>query len=314
MFGDADEKLFDAIPKDTPWISTRGPWMPYISTVNFCNLRCPICPVSAPNYRELVGPPVIMEKEMFERVVDDFCEGGAKSFMTCITGEPALDPNLAERIAYIKSHDVMCDLTTNAVNRLVEKHASGLVDCGLDYIRFSVYPPEFYQNREQFEAVFESIEAFAGVRGNRKKPYIHVKVIRDSDVAPVAKRVGRFVNAVNSEENIMYDWGGSKKYDSGADHSPKLCPIPWYRMAVLANGDCYPDALLPHPYSPKFGFLGNCKNRSVLEIWNGPEAQAFRKQQLSGRQNIPMCKACTHVNHQEHDLDGLMDLKSYVHA
>ncbi|MFA5119106.1 MAG: SPASM domain-containing protein [Candidatus Omnitrophota bacterium] len=71
------------------------------------------------------------------------------------------------------------------------------------------------------------------------------------------------------------------KDNRGALHYRRYCTAPWHQVNLMPNGDIY----ICHDV-----FIGNIKERSFAEIWNGHQAQEVRA--LFARSLSPACKGC----------------------
>ena len=66
------------------------------------------------------------------------------------------------------------------------------------------------------------------------------------------------------------------------------CRKPWWRMSVQWDGTVVPCCL---DYNNKL-VLGNVKDQTLTEIWNGPRMKELRREFLSGKVTNPLCKDC----------------------
>lgn len=103
-----------------------------IEPYNVCNLRCVMCP-----YSKMKRKKELMSMELFRKIVGEAKDLGFATVTLQMYSEPLLDPHLIERIKFVKSLDMKAGFFTNAM-LLDEKMADGLLDSGLDFIKFSV--------------------------------------------------------------------------------------------------------------------------------------------------------------------------------
>jgi len=83
-------------------------------------------------------------------------------------------------------------------------------------------------------------------------------------------------------KNVNFDQSGQKRT------SRVKCCLPWLLMSVTWDGEVVPCC---YDYDKKY-VLGNVKNNSLNEIWNGPKIQQLRKEFLSGNIRNPLCEKC----------------------
>ena len=70
-------------------------------------------------------------------------------------------------------------------------------------------------------------------------------------------------------------------HNRGPRHYRKFCTAPWHQLNLLPNGDIYtcPDYI-----------LGNIKEESLENIWNGPRAKKLRR--YVSHNLFPACRGC----------------------
>ncbi|MFP6888555.1 MAG: radical SAM/SPASM domain-containing protein [Nitrospinota bacterium] len=66
------------------------------------------------------------------------------------------------------------------------------------------------------------------------------------------------------------------------------CRKPWWQMTVQWDGSVSPCCL---DYNNKL-VLGNVKDQTLTEIWNGPRMKELRREFLSGMVTNPLCRTC----------------------
>lgn len=110
---------------------TQLPRNVFIEVTNHCNLLCETCPRTFTSYEE----PQTLSWERFRQVVEQF-PTMERAVLHGI-GEPLLNHNLPEMIAYLKARNVYVLFNTNAT-LLNDKWAKKLLDSGLDELRVSV--------------------------------------------------------------------------------------------------------------------------------------------------------------------------------
>ena len=70
----------------------------------------------------------------------------------------------------------------------------------------------------------------------------------------------------------------------------RSCEIPWQRLSIQPNGDVYP---CPVAYAP----VGNLRDSSLSEIWNGERLAAFRAGVNDPANQNEDCRKCIHCRH-----------------
>lgn len=72
------------------------------------------------------------------------------------------------------------------------------------------------------------------------------------------------------------------------ESAPVTCKMPWLRMTVKWDGDVVPCCF---DYDKRY-VLGNVKEQSLAEIWNGEPMRALRQEMIDGDVTNPLCRKC----------------------
>lgn len=279
-----------------------------------CNLKCKYCVhgVGAPWLDQIQKSGCFLKFETAKKMVDGLRQSQEKgnSKLKRITyagyGEPLLNPEIAEIIAYTKQNQVAEEVVvvTNAI-ALTSKLSNQLIDSGLDLMRISIQGITEDEYREQsgkpvnIGNLIDSIKYYYSY----KKPnqHVYIKIMNEQlkndeernnflnmfggccdeiafeSLAPVLANaseedINRFIKGINTDSAV----------------SAKLCPLPFYSLHVMADGNvtscCYYD------YAAVFG---NVCDRSIQQIWESGEYQRFIKDMIvSVKNNVPFCGGC----------------------
>ena len=164
--------LLERLPGLVPLAPFRRiPGIIVIDVTNLCNLRCPVCPVTVAMNRSRGMMPL----ETFRAIVDDLARHGARpAIYFNFSGEPTLNPELPEMVAYAARHGHETFISTNAT-KVDSALAERLIEAGLSRINlcmdgFSRDAQESYRIRSNFEQVKANIEGFAAARRRLGKP------------------------------------------------------------------------------------------------------------------------------------------------
>lgn len=107
-----------------------------IDVVGSCNLRCPTCPVANWPPSSWTGAKGFMEPDLLERIIR---KALGESFIGRINlfayTEPLLHPRLHDLVKVVKSHNLLCCISTN-LNRL--QNQDELLAANPDYLKISV--------------------------------------------------------------------------------------------------------------------------------------------------------------------------------
>ncbi|MBN2136042.1 MAG: SPASM domain-containing protein [Acidobacteria bacterium] len=121
-----------------------------IETTNHCPANCIMCP-----HDTMTRSLGVMDMDIFKKVVDDAVTYNIDSIFLGGFGEPLVDVLLEKRIEYIKSKnpDIWVNFISNGL-LWTEKRARGLIEAGLDEVRFSVYGT----TKEVYEKVHQNMD------------------------------------------------------------------------------------------------------------------------------------------------------------
>jgi radical SAM protein with 4Fe4S-binding SPASM domain len=274
------------------------PMMIVLSFVYVCNAKCPNCPYNNSDIRSEYRDAKVMPEHIFRLIADESGPYGAYLRLSG-GGEPMLHPQAVELMVYAKSRGANIGLITNG-SRFTEQNLTALIGAGVDVIEFSVDAPdeETYSRvrpgldwKTLNRNIRLAVKIRERLRGNTK---IIASVINQKgvDVQAAEDYLSKIVDKVQIRKYLT--WGYNE--DRSADPTPYLppeerIPCPWLfeRLNVDSRGDvtfCGEDIAFKERFA-------NVKERSIKEIWNGPEFRYFREKHLSGKGcEIPICSRC----------------------
>lgn len=261
-----------------------------IETTNACNAKCAFCPNSV-----MSRDRQAMSDETFRKIVDDCAKFKLKAIEPFLNGEPFMDPQIIPRLQYIRERlpSTKLRLYTNGFG-LTDKRVDALLDLGIDHLFISLNTLD----AEKYEAVMglrlertlRNIDyAVDPSRRKRLARDITVRMTRTKETSAADEK--RFV-AYCRGKNVNCMIVGLFNY-LGDVKSP--LPVPNFpcehltRVDVLSNGRvtlCCMDA------EGDFGW-GDATKESVLDIYNGRRARAYRQAHRTGkRHQAPPCDTC----------------------
>ena len=272
-----------------------GPLTLAIESTAKCNLFCPMCP------REyLYFPPRDMELSLFRKIIDE-----AKDFLEFAvpygTGEPLLNPEIYDMIAYCRQLGVPTGISTNATI-LNEKASRRLIEAGLDYIIFAFDGAtretfEKYRKGADFEKVRQNILTFLRIKKEmRARIFCIIQVVKLKDnVHELADLVRMWriegVNEMRIKKDEVHIEGCAIPGDNG-NRPPHRhpCYLLWRGpMYIHYDGTVYPCCYI-YPNEP----AGNVRKAGLKEIWNAPAMVALREAHIAGDlTRYPACINCT---------------------
>jgi len=260
-----------------------------IETTNRCNARCTICPHS-----RMERESGTMDDELYRSLVDECAARGCNTLHLHNFGEPLLDPDLPERIAYAKGKGIgKVKIFTNG-SLLSGSRAQALLESGLDEIKVSIDGAD----GEEFESirlglrynrVVSNVDAFVRLRNekNRTRPRVTVACCSTSNREQSQDRLGAVVDEYDFTR--IHNWGDQD--ESGRRRIRKPCSRVWRTFTVLWNGDV---ALCCLDYDGKV-ILGNLtQDGSIAKVWKNSRYRDVRAHHRSAEQDrISICEHCS---------------------
>lgn len=310
------------------------PFSLLIDPSNICNFKCSFCPTGHPKLLAKADrPSVVMDFNLFCKIIDDLRGFGRKleKINLCKDGEPFLNKNLVKMVAYAKTKEIAKNISITSNGLLIDKpSAMGIIEAGLDSIRISVehVSDEGYKKTTntpaRYEDIRKNVEYLFDEKTKRKSDLkIHAKLI-DTGLSNLEKEkfVRDFsdisdsinINPVDGRNNSQgYDFTLGQGISSATDYADtpskvnrKVCPHPFYSMAVNSNGlvsVCCMDWSLD-------AVIGDVSKESLVDIWKGEKLRNFRILHLNGeRKKIKICADCHVVMAApiESDLDSVSE-------
>lgn len=266
-----------------------------IETTVRCNLLCPMCPRTGAGY-----PNEDLPDEMLWPLLEDFAALGGDHVYLYGLGEPFMDARIFDLLARCRDLGLGTVLSSNATFLDAERRAR-LLDVGCDHLILgldgaSEETYRIYRKGGRYDRVIEHITSLAAEKTARGGgPTIVVQFIRMKhnrhETQAFLDRWGH-VEGIDEVRIKDEDIGlpEHRTYESGADQRFNPCHILWRGpMIVRYNGDVFPCYHIADQGSP----LGNLRDASLEDLWNGPEMQRLRELHADRRHaSEPLCATC----------------------
>lgn len=283
-----------------------------IEPTNFCNLKCPECPSGTGELTRQLG---FLSVENFREIVDQISDTGFY-IQLFFQGEPYLNKQLGEMVAYAQKKNVYVSVSTNG-NLITPKNIDKLIENVPDKIIFSLdgLDEESYQNyrvggtfKKADDALNLLIEAKRKLKLN--KPFVELQFI-------VMKQNEHLIEEVNaySESRGVDRLVFKTMQVSSYDNAIKFLPTDGkYSRYIISNGDyklkgkqsnhCFAlwrtavitwdKQMVPCCFDKDANYhLGDLRKNSIKELWKSESYQKFRLGVLTNRKGNPMCNNCT---------------------
>ena len=315
---DNRKKLSEVVPLLAPFLLNIEPG-------NICNFKCNYCFHSGKNNLK----KEYMSWETFLTTVNQASEfiSNYKIVNLQGMGEPLLNPYIVDMVRYISQKNISdrIEITTNG-SCLSELMSKNLVDAGLTRLVISLegLSDQEYEKtcgvKVDFDKLVEKIKFFYL---NKKNCKLHIKIvdsaIKQSDYDKFYEMFKEISDSLYIEHtlplfnNVDYSkiLNNNSKTETRYGYSVEnlhCCPLIFYSIFIRANGDASPCCFTPTPI-----VLGNVKNETLKEIWNGNIRKDFLKLHLRKKRydNI-YCKTCNQPTLTSHPMDSLDDFAEEI--
>ena len=260
------------------------PQMVDIELTNHCNLRCKMCDRQRMN--RLRG---YMPEHIYCKLVDE-CQKYKIPLRFIGWGEPFLHPKIIDYLEYAKP--LLLHITNNG-QIITERQMRDLVRIGLDSIIFSMQgaTKKGYEEMRigaDYDKLIKNILKLIEIRGNKEKPFIHVSSTMTNESRD---EVGAFVSYWNSK--VDSEGFGKTVFHERKEYTDyRPCSEVYQKLTIKWDGQIsaccadYDNTLV----------IGNMKDNTLKEVWNGEQMKAIRTLLLNNRfRNLTLCKECQYA-------------------
>ncbi len=291
---------------------TRGlPWSVSIEPVNYCNLRCPECPVGA---GEMSRPAGRMDWTLYRKIIDQHART-LIYLLLYFQGEPFLHPEIFRMIRYAHDKGIYVVTSTNGHFLSVENNVS-LVRSGLGKLILSLDGLDqesynIYRKGGEWNKVIEGVRNLVQVRSERGSsfPELEMQVLlmkhtynREKEFRALARDLG--VDRLRFKRmQVLHKAGtdllpgeerASRYRQTGEEWQiksvfPDHCSRLWRTAVYLCDGRMVPCCF------DKQGIyiMGEINSNNLKGLWKGKHFREFRKRVFTERATMDICRNCT---------------------
>jgi len=263
-----------------------------IESASNCQMKCPMCYTT---YME-ASKKGIMEYDLFTKIIDQALAGGVYSVKISWRGEPLLNSRIIDMVKYAKQSGIKeVAMLTNG-ERLTTEMAEDLVNCGLDWISFSVDGQGEIYDAIRAPATFpETVEKITYLRKYRDqkrkvKPLIRVQsiysAIKDDPDAFI-----KVWDGIADRVNCIADESRDFELKEMLHDSNYNCPTPWARMTIAYDGKVHQCKV---DYDRK-QTMGDVNDQSLFDIWHGEPFSRLRQvfKEHTALEYFEACNICS---------------------
>ena len=277
-----------------------------------CNLSCPECPAGRKDFPRPRGE---ISLEEFQNVIDQL-KSHLMYLMLYFQGEPLLNPEFFDMVSYAGQNKVYTATSTNG-HYLDDDNAKQLVRSGLDRLIISLDGTD-QDTYEQYRRGGDIQRVLSGIRNVVKwkkelrssRPFLIIQFLvfkhnehQIKDIKKLTKELGvrlelKTAQVYDHENDTLMIPENSKfsRYKRGGDGKWALkkpirnrCSRMWDGAVITWDGRVVPCCFDKNAVHQ----LGKLDHLSFKDIWEGEAYKDFRKQILTDRSKIDICRNCT---------------------
>lgn len=295
-----------------------------IETTNACNMKCKMCPRTTRMARNIEA----IDKDIFKRIVnqlrpwtkeewlgwENFVKDNYKIerdeqsennfFLYVIPkviqlhgyGDPLLDKNMAEYISLLSEKGFFSYFSCNPANININKTID-MFENGLSYLKYSIESVDDKKHREirgeasNFTASFNKILELINIKEKKGYKTEIIITMLDLNNSWQKEEYQKLEEAFKGLDVYIYlksedqQWYRKEFHGTKSIHWSEICRHPWMSMTIKSNAEA---VMCMEDYNNEI-VLGNAKENTLYDIWNGKEYDEFRK----GHYNLASEIKCT---------------------
>lgn len=305
----------------------RTPLSAHIDISSVCNYRCSFCfQADAKGMKDVGLKRGFMDYELFKKIVDDFKKFPEKIKKIKIGnhGEPTLNPSISEMISYANQSGMaeIVEVFTNG-SKLEPVLNEKLVDAGLRRINISLegLTDERYKEvagiKQNFQEIIDGVKSLYEIKTRKNSPLkIYVKIADQAHSLNAADNKTFILSEEEKDyfyrtfgsicdeifvEKVVPQWAETQlekqneveatgMYGQKIGEWKEVCPFIFMYMHFNCDGTVSPCTL----DWPRKVVIGNVKDESVSDIWNGKRLRELQVAMLAKqRKCIDFCRNCS---------------------
>lgn len=269
-----------------------------IELTNRCNLACIMCPIT-----EMERTLGNMDIELFKKIVTDAAANGTTFVYLHAWGESTIHRDMFKMVREAKKVGLQVGLSTNCT-LLNEERAREVVDSGLDFLILSMDGAiketyEKVRKNGDFEAVRQNITNMLETKARAGRgPFTVLQLIRMTETQSEVDAFVSYWNNVAPDSVFvkkLWTWDGKAEdinrllIEEAPNAVNTVCQALWKQLVIHWNGDVVPCCT---DIEGKL-HLGNLREQTLEEVWNGEPMRDLRRAHTEGRRKgLYPCDGC----------------------
>ncbi len=268
-----------------------------LEVTNACNNKCVFCFNS-----KMTRPKKNMDYKFGERVLREAFENGSREVGFYATGEPLIHPEICKFISIAKQIGYEYTYITTNGSLLNRSLAKGLIESGLDSIKFSINAGtrrsyELIHGRDEFDKVLNNVKEFYSLRGNRNVNIFVSCVVTKMTESEVSRLkdeldgyVDEFIFVPVLYMGMTSGTNGSMRVDDNAERFRGGWPCPYLFNSVVISCEGYLTACCQD--FQNYLAVEDLNKMSLIDAWNSERYKQLRRNHLNKILRNTMCYNC----------------------
>ncbi len=266
-----------------------------------CNLKCPMCPISAESPKGK-GKSTWFDFEFFKELIDYSVDKGTKAIKLNYINEPLIRNDLIKFIDYAKKKGVLdIYFSTNGI-LLKDEISKKLINSGLTRIQISIdaVTQETYNKVRpggDLKKILENIDNFLKIKKELKKttPLVRVNFVKtefnEFELEEFIKLWEDKVDMIGIQEFIKPTKVTQKIISNKTIKKKNFkCSFPFKQLVINNERQVLPCCTF---WGEELALQKIEKAEDLQNAWNSEKMRYIRKKHLSGEyKDIPQCKNC----------------------
>jgi radical SAM protein with 4Fe4S-binding SPASM domain len=261
-----------------------------LEPTSICNYRCVFCYQSDESFHGKTHSGS-MPLSFFKEMVDQ-AQGRCEALTLASRGEPMLNPNIKEMLAYVRGKFLALKVNTNA-SLLDEAKCHALLQADINTLVFSAdaaAEPAYSRLRVggNLEKVLRNVERFCEIRAKQysgSRTIVRVSGVK-AEGTPEIEEMEKLWGGMVDQVAFVNQNPWHNTYERPVNDIVDPCSELWLRMFVWWDGVVNP---CENDYKSTLS-VGNAKERSLSELWRSEKYEELRERHATKRRS--QCSPC----------------------
>lgn len=254
-----------------------------------CNLKCPFCFISDPQYKKPSTP--FMSVDLAYKIIDECAEIGVPALKFNWRGEPTIHPEFSSVVKYAKSKGCFYDLLVNTNGNGPIQSINGLMAATKVIVSIDSFNDDIYKAHRVGGSLSKTIGTFRTLLNEGHTGLVLRRVVTEKNEKEDYWRSAEYhfgFDGYAISEHYEFPRGGNSQK---ANFHRRYCAYPSQRLVISTDGTMFPCCV---DYGCAFP-LGRFPETGILEAWAGEKMVSIREalKSLNMKRWPAVCRNCT---------------------